>query len=940
MDSSNFSNQQQERIYRRLNSLVGPGAAAFWRDACRLMEMEPLLESTTHYVAHSLREIESALRDVLEILTNPTLSQSNLVKCSKCHSHYEPKCPECGHSIECPKCAHPLEVKALTHKDEIHGILQALGIAETDSIAQTWLRLADRKNEYALHERAHRMDLAPPRRVDDEFRRFWEEIQDVFDVILDRFEAHYSGVFRILDELLTKSHPTKADRKKLRLNVGNSLVTLSYFFRQLQSQEWLNPLWKEGFFKNPPSPGLPWPQSQYLARMASVPSAGETILNIALEILETGTKNALVHQDLAQAALIMPPELAARWVKKETEWLKEQNNLEFSFTEKLGQLVTYLANENQVDTVLALLQELLAVLPNPQSTNSQISFLLREPRVRFTDYEYGELLENYVPKLLEVAGESTFKMLCDLLNDAVRLSPYPDYCEDSRNAIEDDLLGTRGLLISALRDAGEYLTRKNPEMVRTLVLTLESYDWTIFYRIALHLLLHFPKEVHDLIAERLIDRDRFQSQQWFYEYKLLVSEQFSLLPSEAQETILVWIEEGLPDISWLSESEADRASYLKKWKRDWLSILGTPLPESWQQQYEQLVKELGAAEPLQPTGGIRQLLFVPNNLEFPAELEATQDCDEISIVREVLERDLEPEQELSPRIWYACGKKLSELINLDWDWTVEKLEKIFPKDEACQKLRHAAWEGYVTSAPPYLDLFAILREEYTQAIERFGRLTHQGLHLLNSDEVLTKHLMQLYWHGQLELGESDQLLERFFEKAPEQNRVAFMRELGWFLSRDQSEVSPELLERLQRLWDWRIGTILGLPAITIYVSELKTFGSWFACGRFNSQWAIAQLIEVLSLAKNVDDKRKVSHRLVDLAPSMPLEAVKCWDLMAEERQGKDWIFIDDQENSRAIVSAALQLGEEETRKAAKELINRLLARNYADLRDLLSGGEV
>jgi hypothetical protein len=49
MDFPNFSNQKQERIYRRLNSLVSPGAAAFWRDACRLMEMEPPLEFKRNY---------------------------------------------------------------------------------------------------------------------------------------------------------------------------------------------------------------------------------------------------------------------------------------------------------------------------------------------------------------------------------------------------------------------------------------------------------------------------------------------------------------------------------------------------------------------------------------------------------------------------------------------------------------------------------------------------------------------------------------------------------------------------------------------------------------------------------------------------------------------------------------------------------------------------
>jgi len=60
-----FSDPRQERIYRRL-TLVGPGPASFYRDACLLMASGTLLDSTTHVIAHLLREIESALRNVLE----------------------------------------------------------------------------------------------------------------------------------------------------------------------------------------------------------------------------------------------------------------------------------------------------------------------------------------------------------------------------------------------------------------------------------------------------------------------------------------------------------------------------------------------------------------------------------------------------------------------------------------------------------------------------------------------------------------------------------------------------------------------------------------------------------------------------------------------------------------------------------------------------------
>src|SRR5207245_8360237 len=59
-----FTDPRQERIYRRLR-LIGPGPAAFYRDACRLMNQSFSFETTANFVAHSLREIESAIRAVL-----------------------------------------------------------------------------------------------------------------------------------------------------------------------------------------------------------------------------------------------------------------------------------------------------------------------------------------------------------------------------------------------------------------------------------------------------------------------------------------------------------------------------------------------------------------------------------------------------------------------------------------------------------------------------------------------------------------------------------------------------------------------------------------------------------------------------------------------------------------------------------------------------------
>ena len=54
-----FRSPRHERINERLLRLVGPGPAAFYRDACRVMDNEALLETSTHQVAHCLREMEA-----------------------------------------------------------------------------------------------------------------------------------------------------------------------------------------------------------------------------------------------------------------------------------------------------------------------------------------------------------------------------------------------------------------------------------------------------------------------------------------------------------------------------------------------------------------------------------------------------------------------------------------------------------------------------------------------------------------------------------------------------------------------------------------------------------------------------------------------------------------------------------------------------------------
>jgi hypothetical protein len=76
---------------------------------------------------------------------------------------------------------------------------------------------------------------------------------------------------------------------------------------------------------------VPWPQSRYLARITSTNPA-ETI-RIILAV--PNTENTLVHSDLTDAALAMPPELAAEWGRRESSWVKAHASIDFLLPQKL-----------------------------------------------------------------------------------------------------------------------------------------------------------------------------------------------------------------------------------------------------------------------------------------------------------------------------------------------------------------------------------------------------------------------------------------------------------------------------------------------------------------------------------------------------------------------------------------------------------------------------
>lgn len=592
-----FEDPRQRRIHERL-LIVGPGPAAFFRDACRLMTADPSFESTTHLVSHSLREIESGLRDVLESF----------------HQRQE----RTGKK--------PSKNEEDRHTQEIRAVLAALEIPETDAIARTWLDLAGTSSPCALHRRAHRDSLASPRPHDKAFTNWWDQMLTLLDVVLARFEARYLKILPFLEQLLTTISPKGADAKTLRNNVPNNLITLGYFFDHLEQPDWIGPLEAEGFFNTPPEPvrdaeaasvGFPfWPESRYLARMAQIPAAHDQVLVTALAIPDTD--NTRVHEDLADIALKLPAGLAAKLVPQATRWIASPYHL--LLPQKLGSLVQHLAEGAEAEAALTLARALFAVLPDPRSAEGgdQDGYRrsLPDPQPRFELLYYVDILKKCLPALVEAAGGAAFRMFCDLLESAVEFSMKPG----ARSAPEDyshvwiPEIKERGpihrgeiknALVMAVRNSAEQLAYDDPTRVPVLVEDLESRPWKVYRRIALHLLWKFPGGASGLIADRLSDRTLLDDVGVRPEYYLLSEKCFARLTPNRQQMILDWIEQG-PVVQGpvvgdrqgeLGEDPAEAKLHLKRWQRNRLAPLRESLPEEWAARYEALVAQLGPPAP-------------------------------------------------------------------------------------------------------------------------------------------------------------------------------------------------------------------------------------------------------------------------------------------------------------------------------------------------------
>ncbi|MEU7779139.1 hypothetical protein [Micromonospora parva] len=567
---------RQADIYRRLLRLVGAGAAEFWKEACDRMAESPVRPVTTHMVGHALREVDSALRAVLE--------ERAMAQVGPAQIRAARKAKESG----------SLEISA---------ICADLQIPESHPLREFWLGQSP-EVPIGLHKRAHRNGLEYPRPMDAGFREFFSQMEALFDLVLERFELRYSTVFDSLDLLLAEQNPVAEHAKRLAQKFPANETARRYFFNRA-STAWLGALREHGFFINPPpailEPGNEsavlrrWPESEYLVRVAA--DDPQATIEAALDI--PATDNSYVIWDVVKIALTLPPAHGVGLVP--TIVASIPGPFGVIAADEIGELAVRLAEAEYAEAADDLIRGVLKDVPKRGQEAVRV-------------YDYVSVVRTPLPAVASVVGLPMLTFAVGLLDAAVETfkadgEDNSRFWRPSLLADEDDTYGpdARDALVDAVRSIAEILLSSGQATLQQALDVLEQHHALIFRRIALHLVRENGRDDPGLVRRYLFDRDLLADRGAEYEFQLFLRDVHALLEPHEVQQLVDAILAGPDTAPWKNrfseahdhpDPDATVRQLAGMWIRDRLAPLEPVLDSAARDRYQQLVTQCGPASDL------------------------------------------------------------------------------------------------------------------------------------------------------------------------------------------------------------------------------------------------------------------------------------------------------------------------------------------------------
>ncbi len=449
----------------------------------------------------------------------------------------------------------------------------------------------------------HRHSPEPP-----EFEQYIEQLERILIAVLVPQTVSDHEAIKQEITILEKTTIKHGDVKCLLRNHIKRTADFVYFYENISSPDWIDPLFEEKAFSKLPEPveegdfvKYPrWPEGQYLlqmARSATDQATQELIAEIIASISDS--KNQHAESVRVQVATALPPKMALRFVKKLQKRLPEEEYITLAWAHAIINLALHITKAGHVIPALDLLKSLLKVLPDPRP-KEEMPLGIPETKVAIDRWRYAQLIEEDLPAFVEACGpfEVLKIVLCPLLDQAVKLNMV-DSDEQSDSSIvwrsdiqEPEIYDSspHQLLTTAVINTAVQAVGNSPQCIRKLVLFLEEYASRrpIFARIVLHLLSQDPGESQDLITDKLTSQHSINNVHLWAEYANLLKQQFPNLSAEQQNKIVKSILAG-PQLEGVTPQRQGTMNDNDGWILTRLHLISDHLSRDASKQYRSLL---------------------------------------------------------------------------------------------------------------------------------------------------------------------------------------------------------------------------------------------------------------------------------------------------------------------------------------------------------------
>ena len=427
-----------------------------------------------------------------------------------------------------------------------------------------------------------------------------------FRMLLEYLYAQLALYFDAQEELLdllNRPTPSPEDLQRLRPLLARPALR-RFFFGQLNHAGWLGPLTDGGLLSRPLSQqgdldtvrwsNYAWPEGGYLVRMTKSGADPETVLR-ALEHIPLETTNPMVWGSAAEAALHLPPALAARLVGRLTGALN--GPIPFLFPDALLRLAVRLADSGERRAAFRLGDALLSVRPrqDPTSLAEDETWYRQEAVFRyFRSHELEGIFNRLIPALAELDALKALKLLTRIAGLAARAAGASEAGsqDESTHWEVDPKEGEQAF--SMKEGLGPSITRlalqvagKSEDDARE-VLRLLDQDVVVLRRIGLFVLAEQGPVDQARLDRVVADEGLFADYKYREEYRRLLQRQFRNASAEARAIHIQRIREELPRENFVEHlrffgnanpTEEDVGGAIARREVELIERLGEPVPE-------------------------------------------------------------------------------------------------------------------------------------------------------------------------------------------------------------------------------------------------------------------------------------------------------------------------------------------------------------------------